>query len=50
MLGETVSVRQKFARLVGASEAEVGLLFATSDGENIVTRAGVQSGGQHRGR
>jgi selenocysteine lyase/cysteine desulfurase len=39
MLGETVSVRQKFARLVGATEAEIGLLFATSDGENIVTRA-----------
>jgi selenocysteine lyase/cysteine desulfurase len=39
MLGETVSLRQTFARLVGASEAEVGFLLATSDGQNIVTRA-----------
>ena len=39
MLAETVAARQKFGRLVGASESEVGLLFATSDGENVVTRA-----------
>ncbi len=39
MLEETNEVRRSFARLVGASEPEVGLLFATSEGENIVSRA-----------
>jgi len=39
MLGETNTMRGKFARLVGATEEEIGVLFATSDGENIVTRA-----------
>ena len=39
MLNETNAARRKFARLVGASEAEIGMLFATSDGENIVSRA-----------
>lgn len=39
MLEETTAVRQKFARLIGASEREVGILFATSEGENIVSRA-----------
>lgn len=39
MLGETNAMRGKFARLVGATEEEIGVLFATSDGENIVTRA-----------
>ena len=39
MLEETNAMRRKFARLVGASEEEIGVLFATSDGENIVTRA-----------
>ena len=32
-------MRQRFATLVGASEMEIGVLFATSDGENIVSRA-----------
>ncbi|MEE8584538.1 MAG: aminotransferase class V-fold PLP-dependent enzyme [Acidobacteriota bacterium] len=45
MIEEANAVRRKFARLVGASEAEIGLLFATSDGENIVARAlGLQRG------
>jgi selenocysteine lyase/cysteine desulfurase len=39
MLEEANEVRRKFAQLVGASEPEVGLLFATSEGENIVSRA-----------
>ena len=39
MLEETNAMRRKFARLIGASEAEVGVLYATSDGENVVTRA-----------
>ena len=39
MLEETNEVRRSFAGLVGASEPEVGLLFATSEGENIVSRA-----------
>ena len=39
MLEESTLVRQKYAQLIGASEAEVGLLFATSEGENIITRA-----------
>ncbi len=39
MLAETDATRRRFARLVGATEAEIGMLFATSDGENIVTRA-----------
>ena len=39
MLGETDRARAGFARLVGATEAEIGMLYATSDGENIVARA-----------
>ena len=39
MLQETDAVRAKFARLINASQAETGMLFATSDGENIVARA-----------
>ena len=39
MLGETNAVRQRCATLIGATEAEVGVLFATSDGENIVARS-----------
>ncbi len=39
MLAETTRVRQKFARLVGATEAEVGILDATSAGENLVARS-----------
>jgi len=39
MLEESAVVRQRYAQLIGASEAEVGLLFATSEGENIVARA-----------
>ena len=39
MLEETDAVRRKFARLIGAAEAEIGTLYATSDGENIVARA-----------
>ena len=39
MLEETNAMRRKFAELVGATEPEIGVLFATSDGENIVTRA-----------
>ena len=39
MLDETNSVRRRVAQLIGATEPEVGVLFATSDGENIVARA-----------
>jgi len=39
MLEETDAARRKFARLVGASEPEIGMLFATSEGENIVAQA-----------
>lgn len=39
MLGETNAVRRKFAQLIGAGEPEIGLLFATSEGENIVANA-----------
>jgi selenocysteine lyase/cysteine desulfurase len=39
MMEEANEVRRKFAQLVGASEPEIGLLFATSEGENIVARA-----------
>jgi selenocysteine lyase/cysteine desulfurase len=39
MLNETNAVRRRFATLVGATEREIGVLYATSDGENIVARA-----------
>jgi len=39
MLEETDAARGKFARLVNASDTEIGMLFATSEGENIVARA-----------
>ena len=39
MLGQVDRVRAAFADLVGARAEEVGTLFATSDGENVVTRA-----------
>jgi cysteine desulfurase / selenocysteine lyase len=39
MLRKTDEVRTQFARLIGAEPDEVGFLFATSEGENIVARA-----------
>ena len=39
MLNETNAARRKFAQLIGASESEIGMLFATSEGENIVAGA-----------
>lgn len=39
MLTRTDQVRAAFARLIGAQTAEIGFLFATSEGENIVSRA-----------
>jgi cysteine desulfurase / selenocysteine lyase len=39
MLKKTDDVRGQFARLVGAEAAEIGFLFATSEGENIVASA-----------
>jgi selenocysteine lyase/cysteine desulfurase len=39
MLEESDLVRNRYAQLVGSSEEEIGLLFATSEGENIVARA-----------
>jgi selenocysteine lyase/cysteine desulfurase len=39
MLQRTDQVRASFARLIGAAPEEVGFLFATSEGENIVARA-----------
>jgi selenocysteine lyase/cysteine desulfurase len=39
MLTKTDEVRRQFARLVGADADEIGFLFATSEGENIVASA-----------
>lgn len=39
MLRKTDEVRGQFARLIGADPDEVGFLFATSEGENIVAGA-----------
>ena len=39
MVEEADAARGKFARLIGAAEGEIGLLYSTTDGENIVTRA-----------
>ena len=39
MLQQTNDVRAQFARLIGADPDEVGFLFATSEGENIVASA-----------
>jgi len=39
MLAKTDEVRRQFARLVGAEADEIGFLFATSEGENIVASA-----------
>jgi selenocysteine lyase/cysteine desulfurase len=39
MLTTTDEVRRQFARLVGAEADEIGFLFATSEGENIVASA-----------
>lgn len=39
MLARTDQVRDAFARLIGAQPAEIGFLFSTSEGENIVTQA-----------
>jgi len=39
MLKKTDEVRWQFARLVGAEPDEIGFLYATSEGENIVTSA-----------
>ena len=39
MLKTTGDVRRQFARLVGADPEEIGFLYATSEGENIVASA-----------
>ncbi len=39
LVEEADAVRRKFARLIGATEPEIGVLYATSEGENIVARA-----------
>jgi selenocysteine lyase/cysteine desulfurase len=39
MLHKTDEVRGQFARLVNASPDEIGFLFATSEGENVVANA-----------
>jgi selenocysteine lyase/cysteine desulfurase len=39
MLAKTGEVRGQFARLIGAAVDEVGFLFSTSEGENIVANA-----------
>ena len=39
MMHESEVARARFARLTGAAQEEIGLLYATSDGENIVARA-----------
>ena len=39
MLKKTDEVRRQFARLIGAEPDEIGFLYATSEGENIVASA-----------
>lgn len=39
MLRKTDEVRHAFAQVINASDDEVGLLFSTSEGENVVTDA-----------
>jgi selenocysteine lyase/cysteine desulfurase len=39
MLRKTDEVRHAFARLINAADEEIGLLFSTSEGENVVTEA-----------
>ncbi|MBT7952792.1 MAG: aminotransferase class V-fold PLP-dependent enzyme [Gammaproteobacteria bacterium] len=39
MMHESGIVRERFAKLIGATKEEVGLVYATSDGENIITQA-----------
>ena len=39
LMEEADAVRRKFAQLIGATEPEIGVLYATSEGENIVSRA-----------
>jgi cysteine desulfurase/selenocysteine lyase len=39
MMGVSTQVRESFAKLAGAQTEDIGLLYATSDGENIVTQA-----------
>jgi cysteine desulfurase/selenocysteine lyase len=39
MLQKTDQVRGQFARLIGAAPDEIGFLFATSEGENVIARA-----------
>ena len=39
MLKKTDVVRAQFARLINASPDEIGFLFATSEGENVVARS-----------
>lgn len=45
MMDEAAAARRKFGRLIGAAEREVGLLYSTTDGENIVARSlGLEAG------
>jgi hypothetical protein len=39
MMRKTDEVRGQFARLIGATPEEVGFLFSTSEGENLVAQA-----------
>ena len=39
MVDEADAARGKFAQLIGATESEIGLLYSTTDGENIVARS-----------
>ena len=39
MLRKTNAVRAQYARLINASPDEIGFLFATSEGENVVARS-----------
>ncbi|MBI2834269.1 MAG: aminotransferase class V-fold PLP-dependent enzyme [Acidobacteria bacterium] len=39
MQAKTDTVRRQFASLIGATSDEIGFLFATSEGENVVARA-----------
>jgi len=50
MLEKTDETRRLFARFIGAGEDEIGFLYATSEGENVVVKALDWNAGGQRGR
>jgi hypothetical protein len=49
-LEKTDETRRLFARFIGAGEDEIGFLYATSEGENVVVKALDWNAGGQRGR